>query len=365
MLTHKPASIAVIGAGLAGAVCAWALQQSGHRVQVFDKARGPGGRLATRRLEWTREDGTIGRARLDHGALAFTAGTEAFEAFLRQMEGLGLVTPWAPALAPDSLPLEAQGPLRVVTPDMPALCRHLVADIDTQWSVQVDRLTREDRGWQLHAGDQRVGEAVDAVVLALPPAQAAPLLNGLRDDWARYASLIPMQPCWTLMGVARMDAQDADREAQWSLARPETGPLAWVMRNDHRPGRTVDPGHAHWVVHARAGWSRLNLEQDADWVKHQLSTALEVVLGHRVRWQHAVVHRWRYALPPLSRTPAHPQPPAPHHWWDERLGLGVCGDLFTGHGREGVEGAFLSAQALVEAMRVTPPMPAAQPRAAA
>lgn len=167
------------------------------------------------------------------------------------------------------------------------------------------------------------------------------------------------------MGVARMDAQDADREAQWSLARPETGPLAWVMRNDHRPGRTVDPGHAHWVVHARAGWSRLNLEQDADWVKHQLSTALEVVLGHRVRWQHAVVHRWRYALPPLSRTPAHPQPPAPHHWWDERLGLGVCGDLFTGHGREGVEGAFLSAQALVEAMRVTPPMPAAQPRAAA
>lgn len=146
MLTHKPASIAVIGAGLAGAVCAWALQQSGHRVQVFDKARGPGGRLATRRLEWTREDGTIGRARLDHGALAFTAVTEAFEAFLRQMEGLGLVTPWAPALAPDSLPLEAQGPLRVVTPDMPALCRHLVADMDTQWSVQVDRLTREDRG---------------------------------------------------------------------------------------------------------------------------------------------------------------------------------------------------------------------------
>ncbi|MBB3193157.1 NAD(P)/FAD-dependent oxidoreductase [Roseateles terrae] len=364
MLTHKTASIAVVGAGLAGSACARALRQAGHRVQVFDKARGPGGRLATRRFEWLREDGAPGRARLDHGALGFTAGSEAFQDFLREMQGLGVVTPWVPDLAPDSLPLEREGPLLVATPDMPALCRQLLAGMGTQWSAQVDRLTRDETGWQLHVGDQAVAETFDVVVLAIPPAQAAVLLNGLRDDWARYASLVPMQPCWTLMGVAAVEAQDAARESQWSLARPETGPLAWVMRNDRRPGRSADAGQAQWVVHARAGWSRLNLEQDADWVKHQLSTALEVVLGHRVRWLHSVVHRWRYALPPMSRTPAHPQPPAPHHWWDERMGLGVCGDLFTGHGMDGVEGAYLSALALVDAMRGSLPTSTPQPSAA-
>ena len=89
MLTQKPASIAVIGAGVAGAVCARALQQAGHRVQVFDKARGPGGRLATRRLEWTREDGSIGRARLDHGALGFTLAMGSAERVAQALNSPG------------------------------------------------------------------------------------------------------------------------------------------------------------------------------------------------------------------------------------------------------------------------------------
>lgn len=345
MLHRKPASIAVIGAGIAGAACAHALHRAGHAVQVFDKARGAGGRLATRRFEWIQENGSEGRARLDHGAIGFAARSAAFQHFVVEMQSQGLITPWHPVLAPQSLPLEQDVPLYVVSPEMPLLCKHLLAGVQTHWSFALDRLTREDAGWRLQAGEQRHPDALDAVVLAIPPAQAAPLLNGLRDDWARFASLIPMQPGWTLMGVAR---EDEAQGSEWTLARPELGPLAWVIRNDRRPGRVADPGHAHWVVHARAGWSRLNLEQDAGWVKHQLCTALEVFLGHEVRWAHAVVHRWRYALPPLGRTPSHPLPPAPQHWWDERLGLGVCGDLFTGTGIEGVEGAYLSAMALVQ-----------------
>ncbi|MEL6486923.1 MAG: FAD-dependent oxidoreductase, partial [Pseudomonadota bacterium] len=35
--------IAIIGAGMAGLACASALTAAGHKVQVFDKGRGPGG----------------------------------------------------------------------------------------------------------------------------------------------------------------------------------------------------------------------------------------------------------------------------------------------------------------------------------
>ena len=51
--------IAVIGAGLAGLTAADRLRGAGCRVVVIDKARGPGGRLATRRGE--------GTVRMDHG----------------------------------------------------------------------------------------------------------------------------------------------------------------------------------------------------------------------------------------------------------------------------------------------------------
>ncbi|HIP78813.1 MAG TPA: FAD-binding protein, partial [Kiloniellaceae bacterium] len=41
--------IAVIGAGLAGLLCARRLQDAGLHPVVFEKSRGLGGRLATRR----------------------------------------------------------------------------------------------------------------------------------------------------------------------------------------------------------------------------------------------------------------------------------------------------------------------------
>ena len=344
MLKHEIASVAVIGAGVAGATCAQALMEAGHTVQVFDKARGPGGRLATRRLEWPLDDGALGRARLDHGAVGFTARSEAFQAFVSQAQAAGCVSPWTPPLAPDRGRGEEGAALYLPVPDMPALSSHLLAGAGTHWSLAVDRLEREGQVWRLSAGGLTHPEAFDAVVLAVPPAQAAPLLNRHHEDWARFASLIPMQPCWTLMGVARADDAASTSDRPWALARPAQGPLAWVIRNDRRPGRVAVDGQAHWVVHARPGWSRLNLEQDAEWVKHQLSTALEVYLGESVRWAHAVVHRWRYALPPAT---GHGSGPSARHWWDGRLGLGVCGDLF---GSSGVEGAFLSARSLAEAM---------------
>jgi renalase len=44
----RPQHFAVIGAGMAGIACARTLAQAGHQVTVFEKSRGPGGRMATR-----------------------------------------------------------------------------------------------------------------------------------------------------------------------------------------------------------------------------------------------------------------------------------------------------------------------------
>lgn len=55
--------IAVIGAGIAGLACADELRRHDHPVTLFDKGRGPGGRMSTRRL-----DTPAGQASFDHGA---------------------------------------------------------------------------------------------------------------------------------------------------------------------------------------------------------------------------------------------------------------------------------------------------------
>ena len=55
--------VVVVGAGIAGLMASKQLSEAGYRVAVLEKARGVGGRMATRR---------IGEAVCDHGAQYFS-----------------------------------------------------------------------------------------------------------------------------------------------------------------------------------------------------------------------------------------------------------------------------------------------------
>ena len=331
----RPAlKVAVIGAGIAGASCAHALSRSGHAVQVFDKSRGAGGRMATRRAEWADRQGRSQLSRFDHGTPCFTAHEPSFQQFVSDAIDQAWLAPWQPRLSPQSLPLPVGGLHCVGVPDMPALCRQLLDGIDVHWSCAVSALRREHGLWLLEQGQGVAADGFDAVVLAMPPIQAAALLEPHQMDWAARAAAVPMQPCWTLMGVAKASALPH----AWDLTRPASGALAWIMRNDARPARDIVPGQAHWVVHASAQWSRSHLEQDATQVQADLQAAMAEHLGEPIDWLYATVHRWRYAMPDLSVSAQ-----ADPCWWDAAQGLGVCGDFFAG---SGVEGAWLSGRSL-------------------
>jgi phytoene dehydrogenase-like protein len=106
MRSSSPQKIAVIGAGIAGSACAHALMLAGHEVDVLDKSRGPGGRLATRRVEWVDRQGQACTTRLDHGAVGLTARSDALRSFLEAALDAGWLAEWAPRQAAGSLPSE-------------------------------------------------------------------------------------------------------------------------------------------------------------------------------------------------------------------------------------------------------------------
>ncbi len=328
---------AVVGAGLSGAACARFLADAGYAVQLFDKSRGVSGRLATRRATWLDEQGREQPARFDHGAPGFGARDPGFLRFVEQAQRDGLVARWTPRVAPGGYtPLDAPA-LWVPQPEMPALCRALAAGLVLHTGCTVDALRRSGDAWRLESDGAVVAEAFDRVVVAVPPAQAAPLLRAHRADWAQRAQQMPMLPGWVLMGVS-----DADPAFDgWDLAWPSDGPLAEIVRNDAKPGRERRPGVAHWVLHASAGWSQTHLEATPAEVQAALQQAFAAWLGRTPAWRHAAVHRWRYATAP--RGAAVPG----RCWWDAAAGLGVCGDALGG---SGVEGAWCSGRALAAAI---------------
>lgn len=337
----KPRQVAVVGAGLAGAACARALAEAGHHVTVLDKARGPGGRLATRRVEWFDAQGQAHVCGLDHGTPWFDARSAAMRQFVDAALAAGWLATWQPRIvggrSGGAVPVS---PHYVAVPTMPTLCQRLLdaPALTRLWQHTVTAIKPAEAGragWQVSCAGERLPMVFDAVMLAMPPAQAAVLLRPWRVDWAERAEATPMSPCWTLLGVS----EALGRPADWDMALPDSGPLARIVQHRARPGRAMAPAdQAHWVAHARVQWSQAHLEHSPAGVQAQLQEALAQVLGQPLRWHHVTVHRWRYAL-----TQPDPARDLPACWWDATQGLGVCGDFLGGYG---VEGAWLSGQAL-------------------
>ena len=76
--------IAIIGAGLSGLTAAQFLKDFAD-ITIFDKSRGTGGRMATRRAA---------PYSFDHGTQFFTAKSEAFQSFITPLINAGVIVRW-------------------------------------------------------------------------------------------------------------------------------------------------------------------------------------------------------------------------------------------------------------------------------
>lgn len=317
----KLTNIAVIGAGLAGLACATRLQAGGLRVAVFDKSRGPAGRMSTR-----RGDGW----QCDHGAQYFTARNPDFRAEVARWQAAGCAAPWPMRLRVFGDEAHHAADLALArfvgVPRMSAPARHLASNLPIDTQITLTAIEPDGNGWRLRCAEHgRLPERFDAVVLAVPAPQAVPLLAPVANDLARLAASARMRGSWALML-----RYDAPLPLDFDAAFVNRGPLRWVARDSSKPGRS---GRETWLLHATAEWSEAHLEAAPEQVADVLLAAFaELGAPPPADWS---AHRWRYADcdPPLGLRCA----------WDAARGLGLAGDWLDG-GK--VEGAWLSGHAL-------------------
>jgi predicted NAD/FAD-dependent oxidoreductase len=306
--------VAVVGAGIAGLSLAGELQHKGHEVGVFDDARTPGGRCASLQSL---------AGSFDHGAARVSGVSDAFRSQIHQWCAQGLLQGSEGGFVP--------------VPTMGALTARLAQGLHVSLGAGVAALTRTAAGWQLRLADGREVQPFGAVLLALPPRQARPLLDAA-PTWAAELARVASRPAWTVC-------------AAWPSALPwphdtwhgddSTGPLLHALRVDRRPGRPRVGGvGCRWVLHASPTWSEHNRDVPPAQIAQHLLAAFGRALGVALaRPVHATSQLWREAEvgPALTAT----------HGWDEALRLGACGDAWAAlDGAEGMERAWLSARAL-------------------
>ncbi|WP_445428735.1 NAD(P)/FAD-dependent oxidoreductase [Alishewanella sp. HL-SH05] len=319
-------TLAVIGAGMAGLSCAFALQQAGQQVAVFDKARGAGGRMSSKRSA---------EGYLDLGAQYFTARQPLFQQQVAQWLKQGVVNRW---LAPmyqyraGQLAASPDAEQRFIgTPAMHSPLRAMADTLECHFNCRVSTITHTAEGWFIQNEHAEQFGPFAQVILAIPPAQAATLLP------PPLTVTLPthlLQPCWA---VSLQLSKATQHAAGGIFVKEQALGVSWISRQNSKPGRSVAE---NWLVHFTPEFSQQHLEQDAVFWQQQAQHALCKILGlanDSISVNSALCHRWLYAQ----------QQQMPDSNFQDAIapGLWLAGDWTRG-GR--VENAWLSGYELAQ-----------------
>jgi renalase len=333
----EQAEILVIGAGVAGLACARALADGGVSPVVLDRARGVGGRCATRRV-----DGQP----VDHGVVFLHGSDPALLAALEAVESPrrdGWPARVHGAGAPCQPAAFQPGQERLAFEDgVSAFPKTLARGLDVRLGRDVRHLTT-DRGTV--EVTTRAGETYRSrtVILALALEQAIPFLDclGAAGDEVtavrRLLATFATVPCLTLLaGYPRLAG-----EPPWDIAYPEASAIFQLVCHDS--AKRPDPPTTTLVFQAQPAWSRRHLDEGPEaWAAAMLGEAARFLGPWAADPVWAQAHRWLHArLEPGNELAA---PLLLDLVGGARLGL--AGELFAAGG--GVQAAFASGRRLAE-----------------
>ena len=323
--------IAIIGAGLSSAVLARYLDPA-IEVEIFEKARGPGGRMSQRRN---------GERHFDHGAQHFTARGEAFQKFLAPLLQSGDLAEWRPritTLEKGRKPYKRIWfePHYVGVPGMNQPVRSLLAHSTVHYDFRVTALACKDKHWHLSQDNNDTTPAFDWVISTAPAPQSRELLPANFAD-APELDRATLQGCFTLMlGLKKTVA------SRWDAAVVNDSPLSWIAMNNSKPCRHSTPAI---VAHSSNQWAEEHIEADPSQVESILTNEILQLLDLPAETiEHSSLHRWLYAKVNC--------PASAPYCFDPIMRLAACGDWCI-DGR--VEAAFDSARQL--AMRLNAYLP--------
>jgi renalase len=305
--------IAVIGAGMAGLVCAQQLTQAGYSVLVVEKSRGLGGRLATRRLYGTWAD---------HGACYLKPQGELCQNLVQLLCDRHILKDWTDNTQLNSTP-------RYIAPEgMSAIAKFLAQGLEVWKNQRVIAINpTPENSWSLtlESGDAEL--IVKAVVLAIPAPQALMLLsplgeNVLGKEFLDNLSSVEFAPCISAMAGYPANSQLLPHWQDQKLTNDAV--LGWIGLDS---SKRLHPQQPVFVFQSNANFAQLHLDSpDLQPVGQEMlqKAAQNLKLSWLETPEWMQVHRWRYAFPsvPWENTVLSTVTPLP---------LVCCGDWCGGH----------------------------------
>jgi hypothetical protein len=322
---------AVIGAGIAGLTFANTMNSLGFSIAVFEKSRGTGGRMSSKRVNNSQHHPMA----FDLGCASFFGESKSFKEQLDYWHQLGILAPW--------LKDEQDRDHYVATSRNSSLTRFLSKDLTCHFSTKIGSIRPYDGYWQI---DCDKGSGINCVyarniILATPAPQALDLLpKGIGIELKNQLASVKLAPQWVL--AIEIDDEYVDLA---DLSFPNSEVIHSISIESTKPTREHQGSTKILQIQATAQWSENNIDADKAFVERSILIALEQITGEIVIALNSHLHRWLYST--VSRGLKGQS----GYLWDTSLsknhGLGLIGDYFdTQH--FGIEASWHSAIALAD-----------------
>lgn len=302
-------SFCVIGSGISGATIANLLSKK-NSVDLFDKARGPGGRSSFKRLDKIRG--------FDHGTQYISPKSAPFKKFIKDLKKKKILKNWSGKhLFLKSEKKEKKNHIKIIgRKGNNDISKYLLRNISCYFENELKKINYKQKKWILtfSDGEKRI---YDKLILTCPFAQLSKLSNKFIKNFF-IKNKIKMDANITVMIVTKKTKTNI------SSYLFDDKILGWAAKENSK--KRFKNTQDLWTLQSTYDWGNKKINKNRE--NKELNSKILInqffkLTGiKKTKVLFSLNHGWKYS--------SNSKPLNLKSYWNTSLNLGVCADWFVG-----------------------------------
>ena len=302
-------SFCVIGSGISGATIANLLSKK-NTVDLFDKARGPGGRASFKRLDKVKG--------FDHGTQYISPKTPAFKKFIKKLIKEKVLKIWGGKhLFLNQLIKEKKNHIKIIgRKGNNDISKYLLKGINCYFQNELKKIDYKQKKWNLTFADGQK-KIYEKIILTCP----FPQLSKLSKKFIKNPFInkkLKMDANITVMNVIKK----TNKNISSYLFNDKI--LGWAAKENSK--NRFKSNLDLWTLQSTYKWANKNInknKENKDLNSKVLIDKFFKLTGiKKTKTLFSLNHGWKYS--------SNSKPLNIKSYWNSALNLGVCADWFVG-----------------------------------